>query len=114
MAADLPTETGAVTKVQRRQTVRLVVLRFSLLRPDEEILFLEGALPETITTSLSSLPTLAVRLNIAALRSGAAADLGRVARELDVDHLLTGTLLRSGDQLRVRCQLIRAPSGEVR
>ena len=116
MAADLRAEAGTMigSAIAFRPTVRLVVLPFRLLRPDEETAFLEGALPEAITASLSSVRTVVVRSNVAALRFSSSADLGQVARELDVDHVLTGTLLRSGDQLRVTCQLVGAPSGDLR
>ena len=116
MVADLRAEAGTMTgsAVALRPTVRLVVLPFRLLRADEETAFLEGALPEAITASLSSVRTVLVRSNSAALRFGSSADLGQVARELDVDHVLTGTILRSGDQLRVTCQLVGAPSGDLR
>jgi tetratricopeptide (TPR) repeat protein len=36
-----------------------------------------------------------------------------VAAELDVDLLLTGTLLRAGDRLRVGAELVEAPSGKA-
>jgi serine/threonine protein kinase len=116
MLADLRAEAGTMigSAVALRPTVRLVVLPFRLLRADEEIGFLEGALPEAITASLSSVRTVLVRSNSAALRFGSSADLGQVARELDVDHVLTGTILRSGDQLRVTCQLVGVPSGDLR
>jgi eukaryotic-like serine/threonine-protein kinase len=116
MAADLRAEAGTKigSAIAVRPTVRLVVLPFRLLRADEETAFLEGALPEAITTSLSSVRSVLVRSNSAALRFGSSADLGQVARELDVDHVLTGTILRSGDRLRVTCQLVGAPSGDLR
>ena len=38
----------------------------------------------------------------------------RIAAEADVDRVLTGTLLRSGDQLRVTTQLVEAPGGHPR
>ena len=116
MVADLRAEAGTMidSAVALRPTVRLVVLPFRLLRADTEAAFLEGALPEAITASLSSIRTVLVRSNSAALRFGSSADLGQVARELDVDHVLTGTILRSDDQLRVTCQLVRAPGGDLR
>src|SRR5262245_111905 len=116
MTADLRAEAGTMigSAIALRPRVRLVVLPFRLLRRDEEIAFLEGALPEAITASLSSVPTVLVRSNSAALRFGSSADFGQVARELDVDHVLTGTILRSGDQLRVTCQLVGAPRGDLR
>lgn len=114
MAADLaqavPTAPAAPRTPPR---IRLVVLPFRPLRPDEETAFLEGALPEAITTSLSSESSLIVRSNVAALRFGPSADLPKLASELDVNHVLTGTLLRAGDRLRVTCQLVEAPGGNL-
>jgi len=40
-------------------------------------------------------------------------DLKRVAAEADVDLVLLGTLLRSGEQVRVSAQLVEAPSGTL-
>ena len=34
-------------------------------------------------------------------------------KQADVDAILTGTLLRAGDELRVNTQLIQVPSGTV-
>jgi tetratricopeptide (TPR) repeat protein len=39
--------------------------------------------------------------------------LKRIAEEADVDRVLTGTLLRSGDDLQVVAQLVEAPSGTL-
>jgi TolB-like protein len=119
LAADLrPLVRTAVTRrvgpIQAAPAARLVVLPFRLLKADEDVEFLENALPEAITTSLASVPSLCVRSNVAALQFGASADLTRVARELDVNHVLTGTLLRSGGQIRVTSQLIEMPGGRVR
>lgn len=41
-------------------------------------------------------------------------DLKTLATELAVDAVLTGTLLRAGDQVRVSAQLIEASSGTMR
>jgi len=93
---------------------RLAVLPFRLLKPDDEVAFLESALPDAITASLASVASLCVRSNVAALRFGTSADLARVAQELDVDHVITGTLLRSGSQIRITSQLVETPGGRVR
>ncbi len=93
--------------------IRVVVLPFRPLRADEDTAFLEAALPDAITTSLGSVPSLTVRSNLAALRFGSTVDLPKIASELDVNHVLTGTLLRAGDRLRVTCQLVEAPGGNL-
>jgi len=38
--------------------------------------------------------------------------LAQIARELGVDAVVEGTVLRSGDQVRITAQLIRAPADE--
>ena len=37
----------------------------------------------------------------------------RIAKETDVEAVLTGTLMRAGDQIRVNAQLLEAPGGTV-
>jgi serine/threonine protein kinase len=95
-----------------RAVTRFIVLPFRLLRPDAEIDFLGFSLADAITNSLSSLESLVVRSSLAATRFAAAVpDLTAIASELNVDVLLTGTLLRVGEQLRVSVQLVEAPGG---
>jgi tetratricopeptide (TPR) repeat protein len=55
-----------------------------------------------------------VRSSLAAARfSSAALDLQQIARDADVDVVLSGTLLRAGDQVRLSAQLMEAPGGAV-
>jgi serine/threonine protein kinase/tetratricopeptide (TPR) repeat protein len=93
---------------------RLVVLPFRPLRPDTETDFLAFSLPDAITTSLSGVGSLIVRSSATAARFASdAPDFKAVAAEADVDRVVTGTILRSGDQLRVVAQLLEAPNGTV-
>ena len=93
---------------------RLIVLPFRILRPDADTDFLAFSLPDAITSSLSGLDALVVRSSLVASRLGSdTPDLRRIAAEGDVDVVLTGTLLRAGDQLRVGAQLVEAPGGAV-
>ena len=93
---------------------RLIALPFRMLRPDREFDFLIFSLPDAITTSLSGLASLVVRSSLAAARyAGDSPDLRRLASEAEVDAVLTGTLLRNGDQLRVMTQLTEVPGGAV-
>jgi serine/threonine protein kinase len=93
---------------------RLVVLPFRVLKPDADTDFLAFSLADALTMSLSGLESLVVRSSLAASKfAGAALDLKALATELDVDTVLAGTLMRSGDQLRVSTQLIEAPGGTV-
>jgi eukaryotic-like serine/threonine-protein kinase len=93
---------------------RLVVLPFRVLRPDPETDFLAFSLPDAIATSLSGNASLIVRSSVVAARFVAATpDLNALAAEADVDRVVMGTLLRSGDQLRAAAQLIEAPGGTL-
>ena len=92
---------------------RLMVLPFRLLRADPDIDFLAFGLADAITGSLSSLEQLVVRSSLAAARYAGETDLKRIAGEADVHLVLAGTLLRSGDQLRVSTQLVEGASGTV-
>ena len=97
-----------------RAVTRFVVLPFRLLRPDPEIDFLAYSLADAIATSLSSLESLTVRSSLAAVRFATEApDTTAIARELDVDVVLNGTLLRVGDELRANVQLVEAASGTL-
>ena len=107
-------DSGATTPAVRPMT-RLVVLPFRLLRPDADVDFLAFGLSDALTTSLSGLSSLVVRSSLAAAGlTGETVDLAQIAEKADVDAVLTGTLLRAGDQLRVTTQLVEVPGGTVR
>jgi len=100
--------------VLARPLTRLVVLPFRVLRPDPETDFLAFSLPDAIATSLSGIGSLIVRSSTTAARFAAEApDLKALAAEADVDRVVIGTLLRSGDQLRAVAQLVEAPDGTL-
>jgi TolB-like protein len=97
-----------------RPLTRIVVLPFRVLRPDPETDFLAFSLPDAIATSLSGVGSLIVRSSATASRfAGDTADLKALAAEADVDRVVVGTLLRSGDRLRATAQLVEAPSGTL-
>jgi serine/threonine protein kinase len=93
---------------------RLIVLPFRMLRPDEETDFLAFSLPDAISSSLSGLNSLVIRSSLSASRfANADPDLRVIATEAAVNTVLTGTLLRAGDQVRLSAQLVEAPSGTL-
>ena len=94
------------TRALAHALTRIVVLPFRVLRPDPETDFLAFSLPDAIATSLSGAGSLIVRSSATAARfSGDAPDLKALAAEADVDRVVMGTLMRSGDQLRASAQL---------
>ncbi|HEY7819045.1 MAG TPA: serine/threonine-protein kinase, partial [Vicinamibacteria bacterium] len=116
MAAELAAlrgTSGNETPGVARALVRLVVLPFRVLRPDPETDFLAFSLPDAIATSLTGIGSLIVRSSATAARFGGDPDLKALAAEADVDRVVMGTLLRSGDQLRTAVQLVEAPGGTL-
>jgi TolB-like protein len=98
-----------------RPTTRLVALPFRMLRPDSDLDFLSFSLPDAVMSSLAGLQSLIVRSTLAGTKyvAGDVVDLKAIASELGVDAVLSGTLLRAGDQVRVSAQLVEATSGTM-
>jgi TolB-like protein len=105
---------GDDTTALARALTRLVVLPFRVLRPDPESDFLAFSLADAIATSLSGIGSIVVRSSAVAARfGGETPDLKALAAEADVDRVVMGTLLRSGEQVRAVAQLIEAPGGTL-
>jgi serine/threonine protein kinase/tetratricopeptide (TPR) repeat protein len=105
---------GIETKARAHALRRIIVLPFRMLRPSDDIQFLAYSLPEAITVSLAGLENLVVRSSLAASRySTEAPDLQQIAKEAEVDVVLTGALLNVGERLRITTQLVEVPSGAL-
>jgi eukaryotic-like serine/threonine-protein kinase len=94
-------------------TWRLVVLPFRVPRGDAELEPLESGIPEALTSVLSQSPGWRLISNRLAGPYAESPDLMAVGKTLDVDRLLTGTLLRAADDVRITAQLIDAADGTV-
>lgn len=105
--------TSAANAAPTRTIRRLIALPLRVLRKDEETDFLAYSLPDAISSSLSGADGMIVRSSLVAARFAGPTDPKRVAAEADVDAILTGSLMRVGDQLRLSYQLVDAPSGTV-
>jgi DNA-binding winged helix-turn-helix (wHTH) protein/tetratricopeptide (TPR) repeat protein len=104
-----------ITSQEPRATLtRLIVLSFHILRADAETDFLAFSIPDAITGSLTGLDSLVVRSSLTASKyADHASDLKALAADADVDLVVTGTILRVGDRLRVTAQLLNAAGGTV-
>jgi serine/threonine protein kinase/tetratricopeptide (TPR) repeat protein len=102
------------TAVLTHPMTRIVVLPFRMLRADPETDFLAFSLPDAITTSLAGIGSLVVRSSATAARFATETlDFKALAAEAGVDRVVSGTILRAGDELRTHVQLIEAPGGTV-
>jgi serine/threonine protein kinase len=104
---------STATASQARTVRRLIALPFRMLKKDPETDFLAYSLPDAISSSLSCIDSLIVRSSQMGSMFEDIADPKRVAVEADVDAILTGSLLRAGDRIRLTCQLVEAPGGTV-
>jgi TolB-like protein len=91
----------------------LAVLPFANLMNDpEQAYFVEG-MHEALITNLSKIGALRVISRTSAMRYAASEkSLPEIARELDVDALIEGSVLRADGQVRVTAQLIDGESAE--
>lgn len=93
---------------------RLLVIPFRPLGEEGESAFLAQGLADALSLSLSGIEGLAVQSARAGARyAREEPDLSRIARETQVQLVLTGTLLRAGGKLRVHAELLRAPEGTI-
>src|SRR5262245_58276893 len=106
-----PVRRAAATSVAR---ARIIVLPFRLLTPDAAVEFLSFSLPDARAAPLSGLGSVVVRSTLVAARFvGDTLDLARIAREADVDLVVSGTIARAGTQLRVAAQMADARAGTL-
>lgn len=100
--------------VRARPMTRVIVVPFRQLRADPEIAFLSFSLADAVSTTLSGLDSLIVRSSLTAASVGdRILDPTSLAAEMAVDAVLTGTVLRFGEQVRITAQLISAPEGTI-
>jgi DNA-binding winged helix-turn-helix (wHTH) protein/TolB-like protein len=86
---------------------RLAILPFQNLKPNPNSDFLGFSLADAIITKLGYVSALNVRPSSSVQKyRDQAIDPQKVATELNVDTLLTGTFIREGDELRITSQLI--------
>jgi TolB-like protein len=112
--AAIPVGDESSSTTVARPLPRLIVLPFRLPRPDPDIDFLGFTLADAVTGSLAGLPSLVVRSSAAGQRfAGQTPDVKEIGAAVEADLVVTGTLLRSGEQLRLTSQLVEATSGTL-
>jgi adenylate cyclase len=109
-------EPGAAARPSVAQTPpekpSVAVLPFLNLSGDPAQDYFSDGITEDIITELSRWRRLAVRSRSASFRyRGGAVDVTQVARELGVHYVVTGTVRRVGERIRISVQLVEADSG---
>jgi DNA-binding winged helix-turn-helix (wHTH) protein/TolB-like protein len=92
----------------------LAILPLQNLRHDPEDDFLGFSLADAVVTKLDYVSSLTVRPSTAVEKyRNQVIDIQKVAAELNVDTLLTGSYIRDGDDLRITYQLIDAKTDRI-
>jgi TolB-like protein/DNA-binding winged helix-turn-helix (wHTH) protein len=107
----IPTRTAKEPSLAPRS---LAILPFQNLGQDSSSDFLGFSLADVLITKLSYLSSLSVRPSAAVENyRGKPIDLQKVATDLEVDTVLTGSFIRDGDKLRITYQLVDAKTEKI-
>ncbi len=87
----------------------LAVLPFNVLSGAQEIGFLGIGVPDTIVSRIALVKSIRVRALLAPGKESA--NPQETGRELGVEYVLTGTIQKAGDQMRITPQLVRVDDG---
>ncbi|HEY2483181.1 MAG TPA: TIR domain-containing protein [Caulobacteraceae bacterium] len=91
----------------------ICVLPFANMSGDAEQEYFSDGISEDIITDLSKVSALSVTArNSAFAYKGKSPDLRQVARELNVSHLLEGSVRKAGSRVRITAQLIDGAAGD--
>ncbi len=95
----------------QRPGVSICVLPFANISGDREQDYFSDGISEDIITDLSKVSALSVvSRNTAFTFKGASVDLGQIARQLQVSHILEGSVRKAGERVRITAQLIDGSS----
>jgi adenylate cyclase len=91
----------------------IVVLPFDNLSKDTEADFFVDAISENIIATLAKSPQLfVIARNSAFAYKGKTVKIAQVSEELGVNYVMEGSVLKSGDHIRITAQLIDALKGD--
>ena len=105
---------GSVLPADAKPTVRraIAVLPFQNMSGDPEQEYFSDGISEDIISVISRYHWLSViARNSSFVYKGKAVDVREVARDLEVDYVLEGSVRKAGSRVRITAQLIEADSG---
>ena len=112
--ASHPAPPGSATPTRADRRAAIAVLPFANLSPDANDEYFADGLTDELITDLSAIRTLRVTARGAVIRlKGSAKDHGAIARELGVRYVVTGSVRRAGDGIRVTAALHDAKADAV-
>jgi serine/threonine protein kinase/Tfp pilus assembly protein PilF len=106
-AGDKPEKMGLVPQAQLQLSI--AVLPFGNLSEDKSNEYFSDGITETIIANLAAIKGLSVRSRTSIVQyKGTSKDLREIGKELNVTHILEGSVIQSGSRVRILAQLIDA------
>ena len=98
---------------RNRKIRSLAVLPLQNLSHDPEQEYFSDGITDTLTTQLSKIGTLRVISRTSAMRyKGTQKSLPEIAKELNVDGVIEGSVMRAGNRVRISTELIEASTDQ--
>jgi adenylate cyclase len=108
-----PSPSAPDPKAAPARRVAICVLPFINLSGDAEQEYFSDGITDDIITDLSKVSALSVTArNTAFTLKGQTLEASQIARQLNVTHVLEGSIRKSGDRVRINAQLIDAEAGD--
>src|SRR6202167_4869970 len=106
-------KTAAQTPKDKRPAVTICVLPFANMSGDPEQEYFSDGISEDIITDLGKVSALSVVARTTAFTfKGKSAKAPDVARDLNVGHVLEGSVRKAGNRVRITAQLIDGAAGD--
>ena len=103
-----------LTSMGEGERKSVAILPFKNVGNDTEMDFYQFSLADAVITELARVRSLVVRPSSVIVKyQGKQVDASEAGRELHVDAILTATLLRAGDRLRVTAQLLNVSTSDI-
>jgi adenylate cyclase len=113
VAALAPAKSEKAAPRAARRALSICVLPFQNMSGDMEQDYFSDGISEDITTDLSKVSALGVvARNNAFIYKGRSMNVCDIARELDVSHVLEGSVRKAGQRVRITAQLIDGATGD--
>ena len=104
---------GSLGQAAPARRVAICVLPFINMSGDAEQEYFSDGISEDIITDLSKVSALSIiARNTAFNFKGQTIDVGQLARQLNVTHVLEGSVRKSGSRVRINAQLIDGEAGD--
>jgi len=108
-----PAASGSVAAAPAPRKLSICVLPFSNMSDDPQQEYFSDGISEDIITDLSKVSALSVvARNTAFTFKGKSVDVPKVARQLNVSHVLEGSVRKAGNRVRITAQLIDGLAGD--